>query len=1134
MSRHQQKSNYNLTKLIDMHLDNLVPSGKNTSNELEIRFGTKNLHYMGIKPISKINFMNVVSKLKSLNYYSAYGNEEGNHTLKIQNVFIDPQTGVTRESGVRVELNGIHAIKQFCETSSIEDCMKATDNFAHNMTLMTKKKIKGEDGFDIRLVDVDALNFRISYQAETKINSSSSFAKSVISELDNSKKSFRLINRVSFVHPHYPVRVDMSIVKSSDYDNKAHKSVMVYKMEDSHVLNNPEQYEIEIEVENHLLGPGRKYDKSNSAQLEKDIKQVITHILSGLQETNYPVSYVEQGLVKSDYLKLLYGKDAPDRKLYPNDFCGPSSYTLQTKHIQELSEDVVTPNIRDYYTVTEKADGSRKLLFINNKGKLYLISTGMQVQYTGVTITNKKLYDSLLDGEHILHNKARQFINYYGAFDIYFINGRSVRDKSFMYLEEDSIKENYRLHLLTEFINEMNVKKDSKDMKYPINIQCKNFLVDVNGDNIFGLCGELLKRTRSNYFEYETDGLIFTPIKNAVAGNKEGRAGSIRKPTWDYSFKWKPPQYNTIDFLVTTKKNENRQDVVGNIFSNGTDLSSPNQINQYKVIELRVGFDQKKHGYINPCNDVIHDRVPSVDDIDNEDTYKPLPFHPTNPVDSETHICHILLKQDDSGNYQMITEEGEVFDDKMIVEFRYDFTREKHYNWVPLRVRYDKTTAFKNNDKEYGNAYHVANSNWFSIHNPITEEMLSTGENIPQIASEEDDGVYYNRKGDRSIGKNTFCMRDFHNKYVKRRLIKSVAKRGNTLIDLAVGQGGDMMKWVDAKLDFVFGVDISPDNIDNMSVGACARYLNKRKELKIMPKALFVNGDSGKNLKRGNALFTEKDKMITNAVFGSGPKDVSVLGKGVFNQYGKGSQGFDICSCQFALHYFFEDKEKLSAFVTNVCETTKLNGYFIGTCYDGKKIFDSLRSKKQNESLILMNKDVKVWEINKLYGHEDFKNDITSLGYDIEVYQESINKPAVEFLVNFDYFQIVMERFGFAILNPQECREIGMPHSIGSFEELFVEMNNEIMRNKKIEKDLGCAKNMLAYEKQVSFYNKYFVFKKIHEVDPSQLQLVDTTAITDAAIEVQAAVDEIAETSKAKTPTKSKKRTVKTRLVNKE
>ena len=46
--------------------------------------------------------------------------------------------------------------------------------------------------------------------------------------------------------------------------------------------------------------------------------------------------------------------------------------------------------------------------------------------------------------------------------------------------------------------------------------------------------------------------------------------------------------------------------------------------------------------------------------------------------------------------------------------------------------------------KNYGNAYHVANSNWKSIHNPITEDMISTGLNIPEMNIDAD--IYYNSK----------------------------------------------------------------------------------------------------------------------------------------------------------------------------------------------------------------------------------------------------------------------------------------------------------------------------------------------------------------------------------------------------
>ena len=1133
MPPRQAIKKYTLTQLIDLHLDNLHSTERNTENELEIRFGTKRSKDIkdikSIKSISKIDFMNVIGKLKSLGYYVSGGNEEGSHSLKIQSDFIDPQSGVTRSSPFRVEISGVNSIKQFCNSNSVSEVMK-TNRTA--VSIMSKKYIKDKDGENICPADVNAFNFRAAWQVEKTINPSSPFANTIISELEQAKKTFRLINRVSFFHPAYPVRVDMSIVKSSSYDPVTRKQMMTYKLEESNVLNNPEGYEIEIEVLNHLIGPGRVYDKANAKKLETDIKTVITNVLSGLQNTNFPISYIEQDAIKHEYLKLVYGPDSHDRRVYPKDFCGPSSEVLQMKHVQEMSDDVSTPNIRDYYTITEKADGMRKMLFVNGKGKLYLITSSMAVQYTGVNITNKKMYNSLLDGEHILHNKVGHFINYYGAFDIYFINGRSVREKGFMYIDADAVKENYRLPLLIDFINEMNVKKDTKGMDYPINIQNKNFLVDTNGDNIFNLCGELLKRIKSNYFEYETDGIIFTPIKNGVAGLREGHAGSLRKPTWEFSFKWKPPYYNTIDFLITTKKTDSKMDVVGNIFNGGLELSSHEQISQYKVIELKVGFNQKFHGFINPSSDVMNDIVPSKEGIDNEEEYKPMSFYPTKPSDPETHICRILLKKDDTGKYQMMTEEGEVFDDKMIVEFRYDLSKPKYYQWIPLRVRYDKTADFRSNLKEYGNAYHVANSNWYSIHNPISEEMLSTGDNIPIILS--DDGVYYNKKKDRSIDANSFCMRDFHNKYVKRKLIKAVSKRGDTLIDFAVGKAGDMPKWIDAKLDFVFGIDISPDNIDNVMDGAYARYLNLRRDLKVMPKALYVNGNSGKNIKSGDGLFSEKDKMITNAVFGEGPKDATKLGKGVYNQYGRATQGFNISSCQFALHYFFEDKEKLSAFVTNVADSTKLNGHFIGTCYDGKKIFNSLKSKKQEESMVLMNKETRIWEVTKLFGQSEFKDDITSLGYPIKVYQDSINNEFVEYLVNFDYFTRIMERFGFALLTDSESKEMGMPHSIGSFEELFTDLTNDIKRNYRVAKEYGCAMNMTAYEKQVSFYNKYFIFKKIREVDTAEIQLVDDSMSMQQSTDIESIVEEMVDDTQITTKPKSKKRTVKTKLVLKE
>ena len=145
-----------------------------------------------------------------------------------------------------------------------------------------------------------------------------------------------------------------------------------------------------------------------------------------------------------------------------------------------------------------------------------------------------------------------------------------------------------------------------------------------------------------------------------------------------------------------------------------------------------------------------------------------------------------------------------------------------------------------------------------------------------------------------------------------------------------------------------------------------------------MPYALFVTGDSSKNIKDNTAINTSRDKLTTNAIFGAGPKSEDKLGKGVIRQYGKGIKGFNISSCQFALHYFFENRHTCEGFFKNVAECTQLGGYFIGGCYDGSLIFNDLKKKKQGESLIIMNGDKKVWEVTKDYNRDKFLPDVSS------------------------------------------------------------------------------------------------------------------------------------------------------------
>ena len=474
-------------------------------------------------------------------------------------------------------------------------------------------------------------------------------------------------------------------------------------------------------------------------------------------------------------------------------------------------------------------------------------------------------------------------------------------------------------------------------------------------------------------------------------------------------------------------------------------------------------------------------KLPSFDDIDNEETYKPVPFQPTDPYDPDAYFCNIVLKEDGS-KISMITEEGEYFEENTIVEFKYVESNKDGWKWVPLRVRYDKTSELLAGLKNYGNAYHVANNNWHSIHNPITEGMISSGEGIPEFITTED--VYYKRTSNET---STRALRDFHNLFVKKNLITGVATRGDTLIDYAVGKAGDLSKWIRSKLSFVFGIDISKDNIHNQIDGACSRFLRENKKNKYMPKALFVTGNSGINIREGKAFDTEKDKQIARAVFGNGPKDLSLLGKGVYNQYGVGEKGFQISSCQFAMHYFFENETILHEFLRNISECTKVQGYFIGTCYDGKTVFNRLKTKINGESVSIMKDDKKIYEITKMYDQTGFPDDELSLGYAINVYQESINQTFREYLVNFDYFVRIMEDYGFILISKEDANHMNIPDSTGLFTELFTSMEMEIKQNSRRKTDYGSAIYMTPEEKQISFMNRYFIFKKVRNIDVKKM-----------------------------------------------
>lgn len=96
--------------------------------------------------------------------------------------------------------------------------------------------------------------------------------------------------------------------------------------------------------------------------------------------------------------------------------------------------------------------------------------------------------------------------------------------------------------------HDQEVKPDKKQMSSGVRFQIKEFEASSDIKDIFKCCNNVLSRINDGQFEYETDGLIFTPAYLPVGGSMEdGEPGPLYKSTWDFSFKWKP--HNTIPLI---------------------------------------------------------------------------------------------------------------------------------------------------------------------------------------------------------------------------------------------------------------------------------------------------------------------------------------------------------------------------------------------------------------------------------------------------------------------------------------------------------------------------------------------------------------------------------------------------------
>ena len=749
------------------------------------------------------------------------------------------------------------------------------------------------------------------------------------------------------------------------------------------ILKRPNTYELELE----FIGEKSKLD---TKLIIAELVEILTTLLRAYYQTSFLLSESDIQRYQTEFRKS-------GHKYY-------NPVTMVRKHIRPGNPH----NISKGYTVTNKADGERSGLYVSNDGRLLKITPKFQVTWTGLRAKDSSHAGDFVDGEFIADKQL------FCIFDIYRFRKRDIRNLPLMTTDDDVHKNalNSRLgcaHVFLEDIHDFHVEPSLN----PMRIEAKLFLA---GDGV--AMEEAITRMISTEFEYKTDGLIFTPRLSGVAPPAD-----LIGNTWNTVYKWKPAEQNSIDFLVRLTPHK---------------FIDPDTANEVQKGELYVARNARDM-YVYPretLNGEYSPRtLPSDFQLTGDTERIPSIFQPSVPRDPDAY--EILLQLNDRGI--PIDEEKQKIEDNTIIECAFDVEKRR---WIVMRTRYDKTYEYKVLKKpQYGNDVLTANSIWTSMHVPVTIEMLKTHVTSPMDDTTEDD-MYYrdDLKRDSRMLDNVY---KFHNR-IKESLYEKYIKKGDTLLELAVGRGGDLYKWIKAQPSRIVGMDISLSNLASPVDSVSRRILEAKKDKRV-PATLLLQGDFTEH-----PLFEQSDKYMP-ILLGTQSGSTDYL-----KQF-EGLNAFDDVACQFAMHYACKTEETFRNFTKNVRDSCK--EYFFGTCSDGKSIYTLLH----NKSTHLFGSDGRIaGEYTKEYVDKDTWSEEFGMG--VKVMLESFVKPEIEYLVPFGKVVEIMEEMGFELEDSKLFNELYESQAKISLGEM---------------------------QRDFSFLNRMFVFKRVKEFKKIEPEVVE-------------------------------------------
>ncbi|GAU31927.1 hypothetical protein TSUD_271120 [Trifolium subterraneum] len=255
------------------------------------------------------------------------------------------------------------------------------------------------------------------------------------------------------------------------------------------------------------------------------------------------------------------------------------------------------------------------------------------------------------------------------------------------------------------------------------------------------------------------------------------------------------------------------------------------------------------------------------------------------------------------------------------------------------------------------------------------------------------------------------------NNWIKSVLIQLYARRGDAVLDLACGKGGDLIKWDKAKIGYYVGIDIAEgsasifmtwyQSLSGLSLGFLRRSRFRPAGLKregIKDCRTRYNGDADHHQRRkkfsfparllcGDCYEVRLDKVLAD------------------------DAPFDICSCQFALHYSWSTEARARRALANVSALLRPGGIFIGTMPDANVIIKKLR---EAEGLTFGN-SVYWIRFDEEYSDKKFKaSNPFGIEYTFHL-EDAVDCP--EWIVPFHVFKSLAEEYDFELVFAKNSHE---------------------------------------------------------------------------------------------------------------